>query len=186
MVASLGNGTFGGIGGQSWEAFPAAPSMGTNNQSNFSSSFGSLGADQRSATDFITSTTGQLTVTEWTRGQQSASSMDNPLALANTACADFSVNHHDFSAQPQLSFIPEWRRTQQIADSQYNQVELWARYIEAWGLAVSSDVGPSDTYPLVLQDVVHVKVPVDFLRCESMNRHLPGQYAKIENSFSEP
>lgn len=209
MVASLGNGTFGGVGGQSWEALPAAHSMNTNNLSNFSSSFGALGADQRSATGAITSTTGQLAatdgphrdhsanfpdtlyyhqpnaITEWTRGQQIASSMDNPLALANTACADFSVNHHNFSAQPQSNFIPEWRRTQQTADPQYNQVELFARYIEAWGLAVSSDVGPSDIYPLV-QDSVNVKVSVDFLRCESMNYHFPEQYVKIQNSCSEP
>ena len=184
MVASLGNGTFEGIGGQSWEAFSAAPSMGTNNLSNFSSSFELFGTDGRAAAGFIPSTTAQLAATEWTRGQQSASSMDNPLALANTACADFSVNH-DFSAQPQSSFIPEWRRTQQMADPQYNQVELFARYIEAWGLAVSSDVGPSDIYPLV-QDSVNVKVPVDFLRCESMNYHFPEQYAKIQNSCSEP
>lgn len=173
MVASLGNGTFGGIGGQSWEAFTAAHSMDTNNHSNFLHSFESLGGDQRSAIDFVTCPTGQPAATEWTRGQQSASSMDNPLALASTACADFSVNHHDFSAQPQSSFIPEWRRTQQTADPQYNQVELWARYIEAWGLAVSSDVGPSDSYPLV-QDEVDVKVPVNFLRCESIKPSSPG------------
>ena len=112
--------------------------------------------------------------------------MDNPLALANSASADYSVNHHDFSTQSQPVFIPEWRRTQQMADPRYNQVELFARCIESWGLAISADMGPASNIPLI-QDPVYVKVlvPVDFLRCESMNYHLPEQHAKIQNSCSE-
>ena len=73
-----------------------------------------------------------------------------------------------------------------MADPRYNQVELFARYIESWGLAISADMGPASNLPLI-QDPVYVKVlvPVDFLRCESMNYHLPEQRAKIQNSCSE-
>jgi hypothetical protein len=209
MVASVGNGAAGGIGGQSWEAFSAAHSMDKNNNSNIMSPIQLFDTVEPSATDALSSGAARLAAThglhndsanfhdasyylqpnpstEWTRCQQSASSMDNPLALANSASVDYSVNHHDFSTQSQSVFIPEWRRTQQMADPRYNQVELFARCIESWGLAISADMGPASNIPLI-QDPVYVKVlvPVDFLRCESMNYHLPEQHAKIQNSCSE-
>jgi hypothetical protein len=209
MVANPGNGATGGIGDQSWQAFSAAHSVDTNNDANIPSPFQSFGTVEQSATDVMVSTIAQLATleglrsghsanfpdtsyyyqpdssTEWTSGQQSASSMGNPLALTNTASTDCSHNHFDFSTQSQSIFTPEWRRTQQMADPRYNQVELFARYIEPWGLALSSDLGSSNSYPLVLGSV-DIKVPVNFLRCESKNYHLLELYAKIQTSFGAP
>jgi hypothetical protein len=199
MVASIGNGAAVGIVGQSLEAFSAAHSMDETNNSSILSPFQSFDTVEPSATDVLTSGAARLAATqgphrddsanfdnasyyfqpnpstEWTRCQQSASTMDNPLALANSASANCSVNPHDFSIQSQSVFIPEWRRTQQVADPRYNQVELVAQYIETWGLAISADMGRSSNIPLVQGSTlpVYVNVPVNFLRSESMNYHLP-------------